>query len=168
MNVKAHHYSGKENNMPRKTSVLTVQAWSKLTVGRLYRGQVKDIRVNRTHASHHLQVTIENLDEYEQRGRIHELHLTLPVRPGNGTCLFFLACGTDASAVGMNIRIDQTIGAVIGMRFRGMGADDSETFDFEPVATTLPAVARGPSIERSAEKTHANERDFDGGRDDSQ
>lgn len=130
--------------MPRKNNVLTVQAWPKLTVGKLHRGRVKAVRVDKTHASHCLHVIIENLDDADQqRGRCHELDLTLPIRPGNRSCLFFLACGIEASAVGTNIRIDQTIDAVVGMRFRGLGADGSETFDFEPVSDR-PSVKSMP------------------------
>lgn len=135
--------------MPRsKSSVLTVQAWPALIVGKRYPGKVKAVRTQKAHGSHCLHVVLENLDELDQHGRIHELDLPLPLRPGNAASLFFRASGTDASTVGTNIRIDQTVGAVIGMRFRGLGPNDSEEFDFEPIANRPAAAGTDSSAVR--------------------
>jgi len=147
--------------MPQKKSdVLVVCPWPQLTEGKLYRGKVKAVRVDKTHAPHRLHVVIENLDPDHQHGRVHELNLLLPIHPGSRTALFLLACGTDASIVGTNVRIDQTVGAVLGMRFRGLDADGTENFDVEQIEPR-PAVPTGTSAERSGEKEREKEHDLD-------
>jgi hypothetical protein len=112
--------------MPRKKHMIAVEAWPKLACGKLYQGKVKG--VHRDKASNCLRLTIENLD---QLGRLHELALPLPVYPGSRAALFFVACGIDGTTVGTKICLDQIAGAVVGMRFRGLGPDGAEEFDFE-------------------------------------
>jgi hypothetical protein len=142
---------GKENEMSRKSNVLTltVQAWPKLTEGKCYRGRVKAVRVDRTHASPRLHVVIENLDPDDQHGRVHELALRIPIHPGSRTALFLLACGMDASIAGTSIRIDQTVGAVLGMRFHGFDADGTENFGFERIEPQPAAGETDPSTSKS-------------------
>ena len=103
---------------PRKNNTLIVEGWSDPRKGKLYKGRVKKIDVNRK--SKCLNVTIENLDP-NQLGRIHDVSLPLPVRPGNRTCSFLIACGIDASAVGMKVCLDDITSATIGMRFSAVG-----------------------------------------------
>jgi hypothetical protein len=137
----------------RKSNVLTVQAWPRLTDGKLYRGKVKGVRVDRTHASRRLHVVIENLDPDHQRGRVHELDLLLPIHPGSRTALFLLACGIDATTIGTTICLDGVANAVVGMRFRGLGPDGSEEFDFEPLPN--PPAAKSAATEGSGSKDTA-------------
>ena len=115
--------------MPRKNNFVIVTARPELTSGRLYHGNVKGVRLDK--GANCLRLTIENLD---QLGRLHELALPLPVYPGNRTALFLMACGIDATTVGTRICLERIAGAVVGMRFRGLGPDGAEEFDFEPVA----------------------------------
>lgn len=136
--------------MPRKNNVVTVHDWPKLTKGKLYCGRVKAIRLDK--ASNRLQVTVENLD---QPGRPHNLALLLPVYPGNKAALFFAACGIGTS-VGTAICLDQVLNAVVGMRFRGLGANGAEEFDFEPISKP-PAEAEDTST--TTEKEVQSEED---------
>ncbi|MEN6335155.1 MAG: hypothetical protein ABFE01_12920 [Phycisphaerales bacterium] len=85
-----------------------------------------------------LRVTVENLDP-DQLGRIHEVKLPLPLRPGNRACAFLAACGIDATAVGTTVDLDRLTGAVVGMKYHGPGTAGAEEFDFEPISR--PAVA---------------------------
>jgi hypothetical protein len=120
--------------MPRKNNFVMVTTPPELTKGKLYHGKIKSVRLDK--ASNRLGLTMENLD---QSGRLHELALPLPVYPGNRTALFLVACGIDAMTVGMKICLEQIAGAVVGMRFRGLGPDGAEEFDFEPISK--PPVA---------------------------
>jgi len=115
--------------MPRKNNVIIVTARPELTRSKLYRGKVKSVRLDK--ASNCLQLTMENLD---QLGLLHELALSLPVYPGSRTALFLMACGADATTVGTKICLEQIPGVVVGMRFRGLGPDGTEEFDFEPIS----------------------------------
>jgi len=134
--------------MPRKSNVLTVQAWPTLTNGKLYRGKVRAVHVDKTHASHRLHVVIENLDPDHQHGRVHELDLLLPIHPGSRTALFLQACGIDATTIGTTICLDGVTNAVVGMRFRGLGANHIEEFDFEPIANRPAAAGTDSSAAR--------------------
>ena len=123
---------------PRKNNVITIESWPKLKPGGFYQGRVKKAHVEKV--SNSLRVTIENLDP-TQLGRIHEMDLPLPARPGNRVCLFLVACGINAAAAGTTICLDQIANAVVGMRFRGTAANGSEEFDFEKIpdsSTTEP------------------------------
>jgi hypothetical protein len=126
--------------MPRKNNFVIVAARPKLTKGRLYHGRIKSVRLDK--AANWLHLTIENLD---QLGRLHELALPVPVYPANRTALFFLACGIDATTVGAKICLDQIGDAVVGMRFRGLGPDGAEEFDFEPISNPPAADEAGPA-----------------------
>lgn len=116
---------------PRKKNIVTTEAWPALKEGRLYGARVKSAAPDK--AAGFLHVTIENLDP-AQLGRIHELNLPLPLRPGNRVCAFLAACGVNATAVGTAVDLDRIVNIVVGMRFRGLGANDAEEFDFEPIA----------------------------------
>ena len=115
---------------PRKNNTLIVEGWSDPKKGKLYKGRVTKIDVNRK--SKCLNVTIENLDP-NQLGRIHDVSLPLPVRPGNRTCSFLIACGIDASTAGTKICLDDIAGATIGMRFGSVAQDGSQQVDFERI-----------------------------------
>ena len=122
--------------MPHKNNFVIVTTRPELTKDRLYHGKVKGVRLDKR--ADCLRLTIENLD---QLGRLHELALPVPVYPGNRTALFLMACGTDATTVGTRICLEQIAGAVVGMRFRGLGPDGAENFDFEPISK--PPAADG-------------------------
>jgi len=116
---------------PRKKNIITTESWPALREGRLYEARVKSAVPDK--ATGFLQVAIENLAP-DQLGRIHKLKLPLPVRPGNRACAFLAACGIDAMAVGTTVNLDSIANVVVGMRLRGLGANNAEEFDFEPVA----------------------------------
>ena len=133
---------------PRKNNTLTIVGWSDPKEGKLYKGKVEKVDVDRK--SKCLRVTIENLNP-SQLGRIHELSLPLPVRPGNRTYSFLTACGIDASTVGTKVCLDDITGAAIGMRFGAVAQDGSQQVDFEglenpPVKET--DVSTGESTEQ--------------------
>jgi hypothetical protein len=115
---------------PRKNNVLTVEGWPDPKSGKLYKGRVK--RSEATGKPKCLNVTIENLDP-SQLGRIHEVSLPLPVRPGNKTSSFLTACGIDVSTVGTKVCLDDIAGAIIGMRFGMVGKDGAQQVDFEKI-----------------------------------
>jgi len=140
--------------MPRKNNVIAVEPWPNLKVGELYPGRVKGARVDK--ASNRVHVTMENLEPV-QANRIHELALPLPVHPGNKTALFFVTCGINATA-GTTICLDQIINAIVGMRFRGLGVNDSEEFEFERISTP-PTSGTDPSAGRTGKHTHLARRD---------
>lgn len=128
---------------PRKHNMITVEAWSKMRTGRLYKGMIKKAHIEK--ASNCLHVTIENLDP-AQLGRIHEMDLPLPVRPGNRTSLFLVACGIDAATAGTTICLDQVTDVIVGMRCRSPDASGSEDFDFEQIPdapANAEALAKG-------------------------
>ena len=125
---------------PRKNNLITVEAWPKLRPGRVYKGRVKDASIEKK--SNVLHVVIENLNP-RQFGRIHEIDLPLPVRPGNHTCSFLLACGIEATAVGATVCLDQIANTMVAMRFRGPGADGTDEFDFEKVSDSTSIETDG-------------------------
>ena len=112
---------------PRKNNVLTVEGWSDPKKGRLYKGIVKKADVDKKAKC--LHVTIENLDA-TQLGRIHEVSFDLPVRPGNRTSLFLIACGIDANTIGTKICLEDIVNTTIGMRFGAVAEDGSQEVDF--------------------------------------
>ena len=137
---------------PRKKNMLTVEGWSDLKKGRLYKAKVKKVDVNRESKS--LHVIIDNLDP-TQLGRLHELNLPLPIRPGNRTCSFLLACGIDASAVGKRICLDDIAGAIIGMKFGTVAQDGSQQVDFERIedsSGTQPDTRVEDSVEGASQR----------------
>ena len=113
---------------PRKNNVLTVEGWPDPKLSKLYKGRVG--RIETKGKPKCLHVTIENLDP-SQLGRIHDVSLPLPLRPGNRTCSFLTACGTDVSTVGTKVCLDDITGATIGMRFGSVAQDGSQQIDFE-------------------------------------
>jgi len=113
---------------PRKNNVLMVKGWPDPRKGKLYKGAVKKA-VNKAKSLH---ITIENLDS-SQLGRMHDVNLPLPVRPGNRTCSFFAACGIDTRAVGTKVCLDDIAGVTIGMRFGMIAQDGSQEVDFERI-----------------------------------
>jgi hypothetical protein len=126
--------------MPRrKTNTVTVEPWPDLKPGRLYKGRVRAIAIDK--AGNQLDLTVENLDPLQQ-GRLHEIDLPLPVRPGNPTAAFLTACGIDANETGTTIDLDQIVGCVVGLRSRPPAAGQVEAFEFEKVAA--PPTADGP------------------------
>jgi hypothetical protein len=151
--------------MPRRQkNIVTTEAWPTLREGRLYRARIRSAAPDK--AASALRVTLENL-EPTQVGRIHELKLPLPLRPGNRVCAFLTACGIDATTVGTTVDLDPLDGVIVGMRFRGLDANGAEEFEFEKVAAP-PATAKDAAAQSPPEKAHRTEFDFRGGNDDSQ
>jgi hypothetical protein len=128
---------------PRKTNTITVEPWPKLRAGWLYKGEIKKAQIEK--ASNSLRIEVENLDP-TQSGRIHEIDLPLPVRPGNRTCLFLVACGINATTAGTTVCLDQITTATVDMRFRGSDANGADNFDFEKVSG--PPAAMSTSTDR--------------------
>ena len=100
---------------PRKNNMLIVQDRSNPKKGKLYKGIVRKAKKK----SQYVHVIIENLDP-TQLGRMHELNLDLPFRPGNRTSLFLTACGIDADTAGTKVCLDHIVNTTIGMRFGGL------------------------------------------------
>lgn len=115
---------------PRKNNVLAVEGWPDPKSGKLYKGRVR--RIEAKGKPKRLHVTIENLDP-SQLGRIHDVSLPLPVRPGNRTCLFLTACGIDVSTVGTKVCLDDIAGVTIGMRFGTVAQNGSQQIGFERI-----------------------------------
>ena len=133
---------------PRKNNTLTIVGWSDPKKGKLYKGKVEKVDVDRK--SKCLRVTIENLNP-SQLGRIHEVSLPLPVRPGNRTCSFLTACGIDARTVGAKVCLDDITGADIGMRFGTIAQDGSQQVDFERIEDSSDTKP-GTSLEESRDE----------------
>jgi len=136
---------------PRKNNTLTIVGWSDPKKGKLYKGKVKKADVNRK--SKCLRVIIENLNP-SQLGRIHEVNLPLPVRPGNRTYSFLTACGIDATTVGTKVCLDDITGAAIGMRFGAVAQDGSQQVDFEGIedsSSTQPDISTEDSGDQSGQ-----------------
>ena len=134
---------------PRKNNTLTIVGWSDPKKGKLYKGKVEKVDVDRK--SKCLRVTIENLNP-SQLGRIHEVSLSLPVRPDNRTCSFLTACGIDARTVGAKVCLDDITGAAIGMRFSPVAQDGSQQVDFERIessSSTQPDTSAEDSGDQS-------------------
>ena len=115
---------------PRKNNMITIEAWPEPKRGRLYKGIVRKVDIDNKAKCVH--VTIENLDP-SQLGRIHDVNLPLPVRPGNKTSSFLAACGIDVNTVGAKVCLDDIIGATIGMMFGTVAQDGSQEVDFERI-----------------------------------
>ena len=113
---------------PRKNNMLIVQDWSNPKKGKLYKGIVRKAKKK----TQYVHVIIENLDP-TQLGRMHELSLDLPVRPGNRTSLFLTACGIDADTVGMKVCLDDIVNTTIGMRFGAVADDGAQHIAFERI-----------------------------------
>ena len=135
---------------PRKKNIVTTESWPAMKEGRVYGARIKSAAPDK--AAGFLHVTVENLDS-SQLGRIHELMLPLPLRPGNRACAFLAACGVNATAVGTAVDLDRIVNIVVGMRFRGLGANNAEAFDFESIPHR-PA-AKSARIEGSGNKDTA-------------
>jgi hypothetical protein len=135
---------------PRKNNVLIVKGWPNVKKGRLYKGKVKKVDINKE--SKYLHVVVENLDP-AQLGHLHELSLPLPIRPGNRTCFFLTACGVDASTVGTKVCLDDIAGATIGMKFATVAEDGSQQVDFERIEDS-PCAEPDTSVEESAEEAN--------------
>jgi hypothetical protein len=133
---------------PRKDNTLTIVGWSDPKKGKLYKGRVKKAEVNKKAKC--LRVIIENLNP-SQLGRIHEVSLPLPVRPGNRTCSFLTACGIDAGAVGTRISLEDITGATVGMRFSAPGQDGSQHVDFETIEDSSQTPPESP-VEESGDQ----------------
>jgi len=138
--------------------MITVEAWSKMRTGRLYKGKVKKAHIEK--AGNCLHVSIENLDP-TQLGRIHEIDLPLPARPGDRTCVLLMACGIDATAVGATICLDQVANATVGLRFRGSGPDGTEEFDFEKIPDSS-AIERDSSNKEQTRPAKSSDDDATG------
>ena len=115
---------------PRKNSILIVKGWPNLKKGIFYQGKVKTVNINRKSKS--IIVTIENLNP-TQLGRIHEIKLPLPVRPGSKAHSFIIACGIDANTVGTKIYLDDFKDNIIGMRFNTNQEDRIQQVDFKRI-----------------------------------
>ncbi len=115
---------------PRKNDVLTVEEWPDPKENKLYKGRV--VKTEAKGKPKCLHITIENLDP-SQYGRLHDVSLPLPIRPGNRTCLFLEACGVDVSTVGTKIRLDDITDATVGMRFGTIHEEGFEQIDFERI-----------------------------------
>ena len=138
---------------PRKNNVLTVINWLDTKEGKLYKGIVKKA-VNKTKYIH---VSIENLHP-TQMGRVHEMHLPLPIRPSkyHKTCSFLLACGIDATIDGVEICLDDIAGTSIGMKFGKVLSDGSQEVDFERIEDSSNTRAK-PRTEGSGVNTTQNQ-----------
>jgi hypothetical protein len=149
--------------MPRRKKIptVTVEAWPDMIAGHLYPAVIKDCTLDK--APSRLRVTTENRG-ISQRGRRHEMLLSLPVRPGSRACRLFVACGIDANQVGTQITIDRIIGCAIGLRYSGRTDDGTEEFDFEKIvpppttktATAAPGNAEAKPSEREDTSFPAN------------
>ena len=115
---------------PRKNNVITVEGWPDPKLGKLYKGKIRTSDVKGKAKC--LHVTIENLDP-SQLGRIHDVSLPLPVRPGSKTSLFLATCGIDVSIVGTKVCLDDISGTTIGMRFGSVAQNGSQQIDFERI-----------------------------------
>jgi hypothetical protein len=85
-------------------------------------------------------------------GRIHEVKLPLPIRPGNRACAFLAACGIDATAVGTVVDLDRIVNVMVGMRVRPVPANGSEEFDFEPISRRPAASDVDSSVAESGKE----------------
>lgn len=112
-------------------NTVTVEDWRKIKIGKLYKGTIMKVVAN----SKHLHVVIENLDS-NQLGRLHDILLPLPVRPGSRTGRFLAATGQDANTIGKHICLDDIVGAVVGMRFSTADSSDKE-IEFERIKTVV-------------------------------
>lgn len=115
---------------PRKKSVITVKGWPNLRKSKLYKGIIRKAE-NKTQ---HVDIEVENLDP-TQLGRIHEMHLPLPVRPSkyHRTCAFLMACGIDATIDRTSIDLNEIVGVTVGMRFGTVAQDGSQQIDLERI-----------------------------------
>ncbi len=143
--------------MPRRRkNSITIEPWPPLRSDGLYEGVIRSFYLD--DASSALHVRIVNLDP-EQGGRIHTVDLPLPVRPGNHTSEFLMACGLNATKVGTTLDLDKIVNRSVGLLPRHQTDDGSDLFDFVqmpqgPTAeTAVPATGRS-EVERS-EKRHA-------------
>jgi hypothetical protein len=150
---------------PRKNNVLTVEGWSDPKKGKLCKGIVKKADVGKKQKR--IFVIIENLNP-TQLGRIHEVSFDLPVRPGNRTSLFLIACGIDANTIGTKICLEDIVNTTIGMRFGAVAEDRSQRIDFERIedpsrvqANTPGGDTEGAQLGGSTPKSEAEgEREF--------
>ena len=98
--------------MPRSWQE-TIQPWPELSSNQLYRCAVAE--VSKQSEPHGIQVVLRHLDE-PQPGRMHNVVLSLPIRPSGLTCEFFSACGL-TTATGEKLSPLKSIGSIIGVRF---------------------------------------------------
>jgi len=129
--------------------MLTVEDWSNPKKGKLYKGIVRKVDKK----ARCLHVTIESLDP-SQLGRIHDVSLPLPIRPGNRTCTFLMARGVGASTVGTKVCLDDITGTTIGMRFGTVAQDGSQQVDFERIddpSNTRPDISVQDSGDQSCQ-----------------
>ena len=141
--------------MPRKSNnTIQVTAWPPLREGHPYLVKVKGTKLQK--ASDRLHVTFENLHP-AQRGRRHAQHVPATVHPGCKTARLFEACGINVGPVGSTLCVDDIVGAVLLLRFEGLGPHGEE-FSFEKAPAPPASTAVAPSPERSEEETHESER----------
>jgi hypothetical protein len=141
--------------MPRKSNnTIQVAAWPPLREGHAYLAKVRSTKLQK--ASDRLHVTFENLDP-AQLGRLHEQQVSATVHPGCKTARFFEACGIEVGPVGSTLCVDHIVGAVLLLRFEGLGPHGEE-FSFERAPTPPASTAVAPSPERSEEETHESGR----------
>jgi len=118
---------------------LTVKPWPTLMKGKLYKGRVREVCIDRKRKV--LDVIIANL-EPSQAGRLHEFSFQLPVRPGNPASLFLTACGKDASEPGDSVSVSDIAGIAVGMRFHGTPATDMGSVAFERIPQVDDSASR--------------------------
>jgi hypothetical protein len=111
----------------KTTNMITIIDWRKIKEKKLYKGTIKTAVAN----NKHLCIVIENLDN-SQLGRLHDISLPLPVRPGSRTSRFLTATGQDAKTVGKQICLGDIVGAVVGMRFSSSDGSDKD-IEFERI-----------------------------------
>jgi len=122
----------KSSKKRKKNNTVTVHAWAAQKEGKLYKGEVKCLHIQRKR----LIAMIEYLHPAAQQGRLHRFECDLPPRLGNQASRFLLACGLDANTVGTTICIDD-VRAVVGMRFYPDPTDrDIMRIEFEKVPQT--------------------------------
>lgn len=111
----------------KTTNIVTIVDWRKIKIGKLYKGIIKKAVAN----NKYLRIGIENLNN-TQLGRLHDISLPLPVRPGSRTGRFLTAAGQDANTIGKQINLADLIGTVIGMRFSNVDGSD-QNIEFERI-----------------------------------
>ena len=131
----------------RKNNVITIEGWPDPKKGKLYKGIVKEVDIDKKY----VLVTIENLDP-TQLGRVHTESLPLPARPGNRASRFLTACGFDTNTVGTKICREDIVDTTIGMRFSAVAQDGSQQIDFERIESPSRVKTNTPSGESVGEQ----------------
>jgi hypothetical protein len=115
--------------MARQVTV-KVEDYPLVTVGQTCPGLVSGIE--KKSKPPRLRVQFRNLHP-KQDGRMHEVMLPLPLRPGGITADFFRAVGQELD-VGRTIPVRSAVGTVVRMKFGSSADGQVEVVSFEPPA----------------------------------